>query len=88
MSNNTLKVINKMDLQDLQAENQRLRCQVALLQSDWVSEREAAELLGIKVRTIRQYRYSGTLKKWRSRPTGRGFQYSLKEINSLFNKAA
>ena len=51
---------------------------------DWITQKEAVAILGCKVDTLRRYRKRGLVKVFRTRPMGRGFQYSRKEINSLF----
>lgn len=52
----------------LETENERLRKEIRPT-SDWITIKEAAELLGIDVSTVHRYAKSGDLKKYRS-PTG------------------
>lgn len=52
------------------------------LPQEWVPEKQAMAMLGIKIDMIRKLRYQGRLK-FRCRVSGRGFQYHIKSIEAL-----
>lgn len=72
-----------METPNTRAEIARLEREIKRLQSDWITEAEAMEILGVKLRTIQEMRYKGQFKKLRCRSTNRGFQYSRSEVESL-----
>lgn len=49
----------------------------------WISEKEAAELLGVSKDTMRKMRYAGKISVFRVRPTGRGISYRKSDIEQL-----
>ncbi len=60
---------------------------INVIAGGWMTERDAATYVGVTKRTIRNYRVKGHLKRWRILPTGRGIQYSVKELDKLFTKS-
>lgn len=56
----------------------------AVIQEQWISEKEAAQLAGISVSNLRRLRRAGEIKDWRKRSTGRGVQYLKSALEKVF----
>lgn len=61
---------------------QLIRAQPA--SNDWISEEEAMSLTGLGKSSLQKYRRAGKIQKWRTRPSGKGIQYSENELQELF----
>jgi len=75
----------KSEIRSLRKEIKVIHSILSTLQDgDWVTEAEAAKLIGVSVKTLQKLRYKGQTGKWRIRPTGRGVQYLKSEISQLY----
>lgn len=82
----TQAILQKLDT--LTREVRDLKKSLTSQKETWLSEKQAAEFLGMSQDNLRKMRYSGRIPVhgYRARNSGRGYQYKKSEIEKQFAK--
>ena len=79
----TLEMLTR-ELREMRKEVTALKEVLLHSHEEWVTEKQAAIILGMSKDNLRKLRANGKIKAWRSRPSGRGIQYLKRGLESQF----